>query len=101
MSLEIATELADVVRREKFDHFLKRQLREELIAGTIRHSEFIETSTIIRACRDLADDKFLELAIDGVASAIVTSDVDLLVLHPFQGIPILTPRDFLAHFATQ
>jgi predicted nucleic acid-binding protein len=35
------------------------------------------------------------LAVDGNADYIVTGDADLLVLHPFRGIQILTPKDFL------
>jgi len=101
MSIDVARELAEVMRREKFDRFLSRQRREELVAGTIRESEFVETSTAISACRDAADNKFLELAVDGQASAIVTGDADLLALHPFRGIQILTPRNFLARFATE
>ena len=38
----------------------------------------------------------LELAVDGRADVIVTGDKDLLVLHPFRGISILTPADYLA-----
>ncbi|MDP6501994.1 MAG: putative toxin-antitoxin system toxin component, PIN family, partial [Planctomycetota bacterium] len=41
------------------------------------------------------DDKFLELAVSGAASHIVTGDQDLLVLNPFRGISIVTPRQFL------
>jgi predicted nucleic acid-binding protein len=48
--------------------------------------------------RDAKDDKFLEVAINGNASVIVTSDDDLLVLHPFQTISIVTPRDFIDRF---
>src|SRR3990172_8974961 len=72
MSIEVATELTDVMRREKFDRFLSRRRREELVAGTIRESEFVETSSDITACRDAADNKFLELAVDGQASTMVT-----------------------------
>ena len=43
-------------------------------------------------CRDPKDDKFLELALNGKATHIVSGDEDLLVLHPFRGIPILTPH---------
>ena len=53
MSLYAGAELADVIRRDKFDAFLSPQRREELIAGTIRDSEFVETSIIVTACRDL------------------------------------------------
>jgi predicted nucleic acid-binding protein len=38
----------------------------------------------------------LELAVDGRADLILTGDQDLLALHPFRGIPILTPGEFLA-----
>jgi hypothetical protein len=31
-----------------------------------------------------------------LADAIITGDEDLLVLHPFRGIPILNPAGFLA-----
>jgi predicted nucleic acid-binding protein len=42
------------------------------------------------------DNKLLETAIAGSADCLVTGDQDLLVLNPFQGIPILTPVGFLA-----
>ncbi|NBC33359.1 MAG: hypothetical protein GVY13_11850 [Alphaproteobacteria bacterium] len=41
------------------------------------------------------DDVFLAVALAGKADALVTGDRDLLVLHPFRGIPILSPRAFL------
>jgi putative PIN family toxin of toxin-antitoxin system len=49
----------------------------------------------IAACRDPTDDKFLELAVNGRADMIVTGDHDLLVLHPFRGIPIIDPAAFV------
>jgi predicted nucleic acid-binding protein len=49
----------------------------------------------VAACRDAKDDKFLALAVNGSADAIVTGDTDLLALHPFLGIPILRPKEFL------
>jgi hypothetical protein len=38
----------------------------------------------------------LEIAVVGRADCLVTGDQDLLVLDPFQGIPIVTPARFLA-----
>lgn len=35
------------------------------------------------------------MALNGKADLIVTGDADLLVLDPFQGIPILTARRFV------
>ena len=49
----------------------------------------------IRACRNPRDDKFLELAVHGLADAIVTGDRNLLELNPFRGIAILTPAEYL------
>ena len=45
------------------------------------------------------DNKFLELAISGGATHLVTGDDDLLVLHPFRGVAIVTPQEFLDEFA--
>jgi putative PIN family toxin of toxin-antitoxin system len=96
MSLEVAAEAAAVLRREKFDRYLAKEVREELLAATIRVSSFIQTITAITSCRDAQDNKVLELAVDGGAAFIVTGDTDLLMLHPFRGISILKPSDFLS-----
>ena len=60
-----------------------------------RIAEMVPIIHTIRACRDARDDKFLELAVNGEASHIVTGDADLLELNPFQGIPIITPASYL------
>jgi len=52
----------------------------------------------ITACRDPKDNKFLELAIAGNATHIVSGDNDLLELSPFEQIQIVTPEAFLAPF---
>jgi predicted nucleic acid-binding protein len=49
----------------------------------------------IQTCRDPRDDKFLEAAVNGCADLIVTGDADLLVLHPFSNISIMTPHAYL------
>ncbi len=49
----------------------------------------------MQICRDPDDDKFLELALNGEADLIVTGDDDLLALHPFHSIPIVTPAAYL------
>jgi uncharacterized protein len=52
----------------------------------------------VKACRDPKDDQFLELAKSANADCIVTKDNDLLVLHPFEDIPILNVTQFLNSF---
>ena len=65
------------------------------LAALVREAELIEITQEITTCRDSKDDKFLELAVCGNADCVVTGDQDLLVLNPFRGIPVLTPKEFL------
>jgi predicted nucleic acid-binding protein len=46
-------------------------------------------------CRDPDDDQIIGAALAGNAEYVVTGDKDLLVLQTFQGINIISPRDFL------
>jgi|MudIll2142460700_1097286.scaffolds.fasta_scaffold74452_2 putative PIN family toxin of toxin-antitoxin system len=47
---------------------------------------------------DPSDDKFLEAAVAGNASGIISGDKHLLKLSEFQGIQILKPRDFAQRY---
>ncbi|MBN8708785.1 MAG: putative toxin-antitoxin system toxin component, PIN family [Verrucomicrobia bacterium 61-8] len=88
-------ELAEVLTRPKFDKYLSAQERREFFQLLSRVAIRIEILRSIKACRDPKDDKFLELAVNGKADAVITGDEDLLIQHPFLGIPILSPRTFL------
>jgi predicted nucleic acid-binding protein len=46
-------------------------------------------------CRDPKDDFILECAVLGNADVIVTGDKDLLALGEYEGIRIVTPRQYL------
>jgi len=46
-------------------------------------------------CRDRDDDEVLALVRSSCAECLVTGDDDLLTLEVFEGIPILSPREFL------
>jgi putative PIN family toxin of toxin-antitoxin system len=61
----------------------------------LQQTTLIEITESVIACRDPKDDKFLEVAVCGDASLIITGDKDLLDLHPYRGISIVTPRQFL------
>jgi len=89
------SELEDVLGRKKFDRYLTVDERQEFLIELLRISDLIEITCRIAACRDPKDDKFLELAKSGNATCIVSGDNDLLVLKEFDGIPILTPVEFL------
>ena len=88
-------ELIDVLSRPRFDRYLPQEDRVDMLDSLMRQAESIDITHRITACRDPRDDKFLELAVSGHATHIISGDQDLLALHPFQGIPILTPRSFL------
>ena len=49
-------------------------------------------------CRDKSDIKFLKLALQINANCIISGDIHLIELHPFRGIPILSPSEFLKTF---
>ena len=89
------TELRRVLRRDRFDRYVTSEERDEFLAALIRESEAIEITEKVRVCRDPDDDRILELAINGRATCIVTGDADLLVLHPFRNVEIVTPSQFI------
>ncbi|MDO5623229.1 MAG: putative toxin-antitoxin system toxin component, PIN family [Pseudomonadota bacterium] len=90
------SELAEVLARPRFDPYVspaERQHFLRLLGGVAR---VVHVTQRMQACRDPKDDKFLDVALHGQAHAIVTGDKDLLALHPFHGVPILTAVQFLA-----
>jgi putative PIN family toxin of toxin-antitoxin system len=90
-------ELVDVLNRPRIRH--KYGLTEEdiqaLLGLILLRGEVVIPEQRITACRDPRDDKFLEVAVAGEADLIVSGDQDLLALHPFEAIPILSPAEFL------
>ena len=70
-----------------------RQFVPSAIASVV---EVVHVTRQVRACRDPNDDALLEVAVNGQAHCLVTGDKDLLVLHPYLRIPILTPAQFVA-----
>jgi putative PIN family toxin of toxin-antitoxin system len=89
------TELADVLARPKFDAYVRLEDRQQFFRLLGRIAEMVPVVHTVRACRDPRDDKFLELAVNGEADLIATGDKDLLALHPFRGIPIITPAAYV------
>ncbi len=92
-------ELDDVLARPKFERYVQKDERELFVTALLDRAELIEVTHKVEVCRDPRDDKILELALSGHASTIVTGDPDLLTLHPFQGIDIVSPNDFLESIA--
>ena len=90
-SADICEEIEDKLRG-KFG-FSDRHARL-LTLFVERHSELVKPVTTVNACRDADDNRILAAAVDGGCSHLVTGDKDLLVLKNFQGVIIVSPREF-------
>jgi uncharacterized protein len=99
VSTNTIEELEEVLRRPKFNRYITKLERLEFLAALVKSAEHILITEKITHCRDSRDDKYLELAVSGQATHIVSGDLDLRVLHPFRGIAILTPQAFLESMA--
>ncbi len=100
-SPETMAEMWEVLTRPKFDQYVDRATRQQAVEQFQRNCLVFsvprfDATTLTPPCRDPRDNKFLALALVASAAAIVSSDDDLLILHPWRGIPILTPAQFLA-----
>jgi len=68
---------------------------ETVLALILLRGEPVVPQRRITVCRDPKDNIVLETAVAGDADYIVTGDKDLMVLHPFEGVPIVGPAEFL------
>jgi hypothetical protein len=95
LSLPVMAELSQVLTRDKFRPYVTEDEARQFLAVLAGASQWVEIDVQISECRDPSDNKFLELAVSGQASHIISGDNDLLVLNPFKGKPVLTPAEFL------
>jgi putative PIN family toxin of toxin-antitoxin system len=89
-------ELTEVLMRRKFDPYLTADERQRALGAVAAVGRRVAIVRRVAACRDPRDDKFLEVAVNGRANALVSGDADLLALHPYLEVPILSPEAFLA-----
>lgn len=98
-SATILKEVADVINRERIVRLTKMTSKErkDLIDKLIERSDITggkQFSQIVS--RDVEDDKFLACGVEGKADYIVSGDRDLLDLKEFEGIRIVSPKEFVA-----
>lgn len=86
-------EILDVLVRPRFANKITPLFINE-VRGLLAAAEVVTINKPIAACRDPDDDKFLELAVNGQADAIVSGGADLPALDTFREIPIITPAAF-------
>ena len=94
-SEKLFAEFTEVADRPKFRKYFSMDDKHDLLNTIQNHIEIIETNSSINQCRDKKDNFILDLAVDGMATHLITGDNDLLVLNPFRQIKIVTITDYL------
>lgn len=100
-SPSILAEVEDVISREKIVkyHKLNVKQRDAIIQQLLKlcyvTPESVTSDQIIIE-KDPKDDKFLYAAIEAHADYIVSGDHHLLDLKEYEGIPVISPNEFLA-----
>ncbi len=96
-SNETYQELSTRIYKRKFDKYISDEERQDFLNIVNKHSQFIEIKSKINICRDVEDNKFLELVKDSNAEFLITGDQDLLSLKTIAEYQnqIVTPREFL------
>ncbi|GHV14671.1 putative toxin-antitoxin system toxin component, PIN family [Fibrobacterales bacterium] len=104
LDLVLSEKLVAVVSENIVEEY-KRIIKEEVkrvskfeIDDFLYLCEKISPKTHITICRDTDDNMFLECAIDGKCIYIVSGDKDLLVLKEYEGVKIMTVKQFLDNF---
>lgn len=95
LSFAALAELYEVLSRKQFRRYVDEEDIRNFLAALTREAQWVDVDAKVTVCRDPHDDKFLELALSGQATHIVTGDADLLVLNPFRDIQILPPHTFM------
>jgi uncharacterized protein len=100
ISEETVVEFIEVACRRKFDRYFGSEMERISLAEKIEANAVLFTpDEKINVSLDPKDNMVLELEVASHATCIVTGDKKHLIsLHPFRGIPIVSPADFLNLF---
>ena len=96
LSQPVFDEVFDVLHRPRLARFIDADLRADLLDQLVSGTMWFEPTIVVTDCRDPKDNKYLELALAAQAATIVSSDQDLLALHPWRGTVIQRPAGYLA-----
>ncbi len=98
LSNDIYQEIQECIFSSRFDKKTKNQIskeqKEEFLKNLIAISKIAKTKAQVKICRDLKDNKFLELAKAIQADYLITGDKDLLDLQNFEQTEIFKPSQF-------
>jgi len=82
LSAAVDAEFTEVLSRPKFARAIPLAQRDGFLRILRDAAIWFDPAVRVSDCRDPKDDKYLELALAAGAETIVSSDGDLLVLHP-------------------
>ena len=91
----LLTELKEVLTRKDKPFKLSEEEAQRVLAATRDLADIVASHSRVNICRDEADNRVLECAIDGRADWIITGDRHLLEFQTFEGIKIATVASFL------
>jgi len=95
VSEETLAELEEVFNRPKLNRYSRIEDRINLLRALINKAIIVPINSHIIDCPDPKDNKFLELAVDGKGTYIVSGDGDLLDMNPYMGIRIISAAEFM------
>jgi uncharacterized protein len=101
VSEDTLLELHRTLRGPRLARYFTRMEQEAFLAMFAREATIVEVTKRIEICRDPRDDRFLELALAGEATHLITGDRDLLALGHFHDTGIMTPAAFLEEFVNR
>lgn len=96
VSPALVEETLNVITRAKFKSLGTVDERHHIIKGLFERANIVlpaDTITVIGS--DDADNRVLECAVSAEVDVIVSGDSHLLDLDTYEGIPIITPAEFL------
>ena len=74
------------------------RINQSILSPLFSSIKIIETASRIEVCRDPDDNKFIECAVDAKALYIVSGDNDLLDINEYDGICIITAKEFCEEY---
>ena len=96
LDARLLSEYAEVLRRPHF------QFDHELVAALLDHISHagipVSASPLVVSLPDPDDAAFLEVAITGAAECLITGNLKHFPARFRQGVTVLSPSDFLAHY---
>ena len=96
LNQELLEEIVEVAERPKFRKYFDLLELSDLLVNLKQKVELVQVSSQVSVCRDDKDNFLLSLALDGAATHVLTGDKDLLVLHLFGEVQILTIAEYLS-----